>query len=92
MPPEYIMEGILSTKYDVYSFGVILLEAINGMCGVEAVRRQASVEWVSNRRHRYTRTSICFCFCNFIKSKWITRVAILQLITSLVIIVSESNR
>ncbi|TVU23632.1 hypothetical protein EJB05_26008, partial [Eragrostis curvula] len=45
MPPEYITEGILSTKYDVYSFGVILLETINSMGGFEPVRCQASVEW-----------------------------------------------
>ncbi|CAL4978935.1 unnamed protein product [Urochloa decumbens] len=45
MPPEYIVEGILSTKYDVYSFGVILLEIISSMCILEPVRRQASVEW-----------------------------------------------
>lgn len=45
MPPEYIVEGILSTKYDVYSFGVILLEIINSMCSYNPARRQASVEW-----------------------------------------------
>jgi len=45
MPPEYIMEGTLSTKYDVYSFGVILLEIISSMCNLKPARRQASVEW-----------------------------------------------
>jgi L1 cell adhesion molecule like protein len=48
MPPEYILEGALSTKYDVYSFGIILLETMNGMCSEsEPARGQASVEWVS---------------------------------------------
>ncbi|KAF8672906.1 hypothetical protein HU200_049150 [Digitaria exilis] len=31
MPPKYILEGTLSIKYDVYSFGVTLLEAISVM-------------------------------------------------------------
>ncbi|CAO2146373.1 unnamed protein product [Urochloa humidicola] len=50
MPPEYIVEGILSTKYDVYSFGVILLEIISSMCRFGQARRQASVEWAWEAR------------------------------------------
>ncbi|XP_059643759.1 uncharacterized protein LOC132285587 [Cornus florida] len=30
MPPEYAMEGIFSTKSDVFSFGVLMLETISG--------------------------------------------------------------
>ncbi|KAL6653662.1 hypothetical protein ACP70R_008586 [Stipagrostis hirtigluma subsp. patula] len=45
MPPEYILEGTLSTKYDVYSFGIVLLESISGMCRDEPARHQASVQW-----------------------------------------------
>jgi serine/threonine protein kinase len=30
MAPEYAMEGLFSVKSDVFSFGVILLEIING--------------------------------------------------------------
>uniref|UniRef100_A0A7N2LNP9 Receptor-like serine/threonine-protein kinase n=1 Tax=Quercus lobata TaxID=97700 RepID=A0A7N2LNP9_QUELO len=30
MPPEYVMEGVFSTKSDVFSFGVLLLEIISG--------------------------------------------------------------
>ncbi|PRQ30501.1 putative protein kinase RLK-Pelle-DLSV family [Rosa chinensis] len=30
MPPEYAMEGIFSTKSNVYSFGVLVLEIISG--------------------------------------------------------------
>jgi serine/threonine protein kinase len=30
MAPEYAMEGLFSIKSDVFSFGVILLEIING--------------------------------------------------------------
>ncbi|KAL6908108.1 hypothetical protein ACP4OV_002278 [Aristida adscensionis] len=45
MPPEYILEGILSRKYDVHSFGIILLETISGMCRDEPARHQASIQW-----------------------------------------------
>jgi serine/threonine protein kinase len=30
MSPEYVMEGIFSVKSDVFSFGVLLLEIVNG--------------------------------------------------------------
>ena len=30
MPPEYMLEGAISAKTDVYSFGVLLLEIISG--------------------------------------------------------------
>ena len=30
MSPKYAMEGLFSIKYDVYSFGVLLLEIITG--------------------------------------------------------------
>ncbi|CAL5020462.1 unnamed protein product [Urochloa decumbens] len=50
MPPEYIMEGIVSKMYDVYSFGVILLESISSMCGFESARHQASIKWAWTAR------------------------------------------
>ncbi|KAI3701562.1 hypothetical protein L6452_26741 [Arctium lappa] len=30
VPPEYIKEGVYSRKYDVYSFGVLLLQVLSG--------------------------------------------------------------
>jgi serine/threonine protein kinase len=30
MAPEYVMQGIFSTKSDVYSYGVLVLEIITG--------------------------------------------------------------
>ncbi|PON35166.1 Tyrosine-protein kinase [Parasponia andersonii] len=29
-PPEYVIEGIYSMKYDVYSFGILLLQILSG--------------------------------------------------------------
>jgi len=50
MPPEYILEGTLSMRYDVYSFGVTLLETISGMCRDAPARHHASVPWAWNMR------------------------------------------
>ncbi|PUZ45732.1 hypothetical protein GQ55_8G248300 [Panicum hallii var. hallii] len=50
MPPEYILEGTLSMRYDVYSFGVTLLETISGMCRDAPARHHASVPWAWNVR------------------------------------------
>lgn len=30
VPPEYVRKGIYSMKYDVYSFGVLVLQIISG--------------------------------------------------------------
>ena len=30
MPPEYLIDGTVSTKIDVFGFGVLLLEIISG--------------------------------------------------------------
>ncbi|KAF0890024.1 hypothetical protein E2562_035356 [Oryza meyeriana var. granulata] len=46
MPPEYIVEGVISVKNDVYGFGVTLLETISGMSeSGRGARHQASIEW-----------------------------------------------
>ncbi len=52
MSPEYATLGQLSTKVDVYSFGVLLLEIINGR---KAILQNATnmylVEWVRTFDH-----------------------------------------
>ncbi|KAI3869484.1 hypothetical protein MKW92_006371 [Papaver armeniacum] len=30
MPPEYVLDGRFSKKFDVFSFGVLLLEVVSG--------------------------------------------------------------
>lgn len=47
MPPEYITNGTLSKKHDVYGFGVTLLEVINGMSRSKRASSQCSIQWVS---------------------------------------------
>lgn len=42
IPPEYLADGIVSTKMDVFSFGVVLLELISGR---EAVDDEGKVLW-----------------------------------------------
>ena len=49
MAPEYIMYGRLSTKADVFSFGVLMLEIISGQRNLSFnldVDAQNLIEWV----------------------------------------------
>jgi serine/threonine protein kinase len=46
MSPEYASFGQLSTKVDVYSFGVLLLEIISGRKTILEIATNL-VEWVS---------------------------------------------
>ncbi|CAN6373424.1 unnamed protein product [Urochloa humidicola] len=48
MPPEYITDGTLSKKHDVYGFGVTLLEVISAMSRYERASGQAAIEWAWN--------------------------------------------
>ncbi|KAK9068199.1 hypothetical protein SSX86_012310 [Deinandra increscens subsp. villosa] len=41
--PEYLSDGVVSTKMDVFSFGVVLLELISGR---EAVNEEGKALWV----------------------------------------------
>jgi serine/threonine protein kinase len=49
MSPEYASFGQLSTKVDVYSFGVLLLEIISGRKTIleTATNKMNLVEWIS---------------------------------------------
>ncbi|GMH19979.1 hypothetical protein Nepgr_021820 [Nepenthes gracilis] len=47
MAPEYIADGVVSTKLDVFSFGVVLLELISGR---EAIDEEGRVLWMSADR------------------------------------------
>ena len=37
MSPEYAMNGVYSTKSDVFSFGVLLLEIISGRKNTDSI-------------------------------------------------------
>lgn len=65
MPPEYILEGTLSTMYDVYSFGVTLLETISSMCKTDPAHHHASVLWVSDKLHGRTHI-VRHISCNYL--------------------------
>ncbi|KAK4425572.1 Serine/threonine receptor-like kinase NFP [Sesamum alatum] len=42
--PEYLADGVVSTKMDVFSFGVVLLELVSGR---EAIDERGNVLWAS---------------------------------------------
>lgn len=42
--PEYLADGVVSTKMDVFAFGVVLLELVSGR---EAIDEQGNVLWSS---------------------------------------------
>ena len=48
MSPEYVMEGLFSTKSYVYSFGVLLLEIITGKKNSTYYRDSPSMNLVGN--------------------------------------------
>ncbi|CAN6363658.1 unnamed protein product [Urochloa humidicola] len=50
MPPEYITDGTLSKKQDVYGFGVTLLEVISSMSRFKSASGQASIQWAWKAR------------------------------------------
>lgn len=48
MAPEYMLDGIVSVKKDVYGFGAILLQTLSGiLCGSKRLLGPYFFEWVS---------------------------------------------
>jgi L1 cell adhesion molecule like protein len=47
MAPEYVNQGIVSTKCDVFAFGVTLLGTIVGSMSVSTPRLAEPIQWVS---------------------------------------------
>ena len=56
MPPEYAIFGTFSTKTDVFSFGVILLETISGMKNQHCYQEGTSISLIERVRNRNTLT------------------------------------
>lgn len=51
LAPEYAIRGQLTTKADVYSFGVLILEIVSGRCHTSrllAPEERYLLEWVLN--------------------------------------------
>ncbi|KAL6908114.1 hypothetical protein ACP4OV_002284 [Aristida adscensionis] len=46
LAPEYLAYGLLSTRCDVYGFGIVLLMIMRGMCRSESARHQSLVKWL----------------------------------------------
>ena len=42
MAPEYAMHGHLTDKADVYSFGIVALEIVSGMCNTKNRSKEES--------------------------------------------------
>ncbi|RAL37738.1 hypothetical protein DM860_000432 [Cuscuta australis] len=66
VPPEYVKGGIYSRKYDVYSFGVLLLQIISGKkndCTYGTDKNQTLLEyayemWKTDRSEEFTDPSL----------------------------------
>lgn len=48
MPPEYIREGIISIKNDIYSLGVIIIKMTAGQLGVSRLHAMAPKEFIDH--------------------------------------------
>jgi serine/threonine protein kinase len=64
MPPEYVMDGHISVKSDVFSFGVLVLEIVSGT-KVNSFRKEECEEGLLS----YVST-IIFAQIYFLPQKW----------------------
>lgn len=65
LAPEYEETGVNSSKADIYSFGVVLLELITGRKTIEETRGQSFLRWVNTKKTDDFITFCCFIFWLF---------------------------
>ncbi|KAG6739882.1 hypothetical protein POTOM_057500 [Populus tomentosa] len=53
VPPEYVRKGIYSMKYDVYTFGVLLLQIISGKRSTCYYGADENWKYVSDQSHLF---------------------------------------
>lgn len=67
MAPEYANTGLLNEKSDIYSFGVVILEAITGRDPVD-YGRPANEVFVSGQNCLFETNYVLDAFCLFVIS------------------------
>jgi serine/threonine protein kinase len=62
MPPEYAVFGKFSTKTDVFSFGVILLEIVSGKRNNGSYHKHPSLTLIGHVSNKKQQSSAFACF------------------------------
>lgn len=48
MPPEFINQGLISKKFDIFSLGVVMIRIISGSVGYEKMAGMSSGDFVDH--------------------------------------------
>jgi disease resistance protein RPM1 len=51
--PEYLYRGAISTKLDIYSLGILILETSTGEQNIVAQNQPAGTSYIDNVREKY---------------------------------------
>jgi serine/threonine protein kinase len=57
MAPEWVFNLPITSKVDVYSYGMVLLEMISGKCPAEEIENRRVVTWVREKMKQATEMS-----------------------------------
>jgi disease resistance protein RPM1 len=52
MAPEYLLRGEISTKSDIYSLGILILEVVTGKRNHQAMRNKSGEHFIEDVRQR----------------------------------------
>lgn len=52
MAPEYLLRGEISTKSDIYSLGILILEVVTGKRNHQAMRNKSGEHFIEDVRRR----------------------------------------
>lgn len=58
MPPEYMIKGEISNKYDIFSLGVIIIEIITGPEGYSRYLESSPQEFIEQVRELFPYSKI----------------------------------
>ncbi|XP_066524109.1 interleukin-1 receptor-associated kinase 3 [Hoplias malabaricus] len=76
LPEEYIRDGKLSVKLDIYSFGIVILETCTGQKAIqETPKRTLLREKLSLEAEEKGNVDACLCFLDSRAGQWSTATA-----------------
>ncbi|KAL6868297.1 hypothetical protein ACP4OV_015142 [Aristida adscensionis] len=74
MAPEYCLRGEISTKSDIYSLGILILEIVTGKKNHQSIGNNSGEQYIEDVRQNWTEMSQILSKCPSLRADWLQQV------------------